>query len=248
MGPARLGSPAARHLGVVLVVSVVLVAAAACGGDGDDTGAAAGAAVAGAGPTTATATAEELADLDLTPALLRARDFPDPEAVEPILVGADFGAVGPGQRIKVCGQAIRADVGADRGRFSQFRVDRYAITQTVTALPEPQATALGQRFAALGRTCTEPWTQPDPNGGEITRRIVGPVPLPDLGADAAAYLVRAENRLGRDDSILLMVVDGPYVSTLTVTGPVDDRFELVESLELALAERLRALPAPAGEA
>ena len=60
--------------------------------------------------------------------------------------------------------------------------------------------------------------------------------------------MRGENDLGRDDSILLMVVDGPYVSTLTVTGPVDDRFELVEPLELALAERLRALPAPGGEA
>ncbi len=248
MGPARLGSPAARRLGAVLVVSVVLVAAAACAGGRAETGPAVVTAVAAARPTSATATAEELADLDLTPALLRARDFPDPEAVEPILVGADFGAVGQGQRIKVCGQDIRSELGAAQGRFSQFRVDRYAVTQTITALPEPQATALGQRFAALGRTCTEPWTQPDPNGGDITRRIVGPVPVPDLGTEAAAYLVRAENRLGRDDSILLMVVDGPYVSTLTVTGPVDDRFSFVEPLELALAERLRALPAPGGEA
>ena len=248
MRPAPPGSIAARRLGALLVVSAVLVGAVGCGGEDDHTGAAAGTAVAEAGPTTATATAEELADLDLTPALLRAGDFPDPEAVEPILVGADFGAVGPGQRIKVCGQDLRADLGADTGRFSQFRVDRYAVTQTITAVPEPQASALGQRFAALGRTCTEPWTQPDPNGGNVTRTIMGPVPLPDLEADAAAYLVRGENQLGQDDSILLMVVDGPYVSTLTVTGPVGDRFEFVRPLELALAERVRTLPAPGGEA
>ena len=242
------GSTLPRLRKVALLAGAVALTAASCGGGGDETGAAAGAAVAAAGPTSASATAEQLADIDLTPALLRPRDFPDPDAVEPILLAADFGAVGRGQRIKVCGQDLRADVGADTGRFSQFRVDRYAVTQTITAVPEPQATALGQRFAALGRTCTQPWTQPDPNGGSITRRILGPVPLPDLGAQAAAYLVRGENDLGRDDSILLMVVDGPYVSTLTVTGPVDDRFELVEPLELALAERLRALPAPGGEA
>lgn len=242
------GSIAPRLLGAVLLAGAVTLTATSCGGGGDDTGAAAGTAVADAGPTSATATAEQLADIDLTPALLRPRDFPEPDAVEPILLAADFGAVGRGQRIKVCGQDLRGDLGADTGRFSQFRVDRYAVTQTITALPEPQATALGQRFAALGRTCTEPWTQPDPNGGNITRTIMGPVPLPDLEADAAAYLVRGENDLGQDDSILLMVVDGPYVSTLTVTGPVGDRFEFVRSLELALAERLRTLPAPGGEA
>lgn len=229
----------------VLVGVLVL---AACGGDDDDEprlGAAAGAWVAATEAGQSDATAAELAAVDLTPALLRPADFPDPDAVEPILLAGDFGAVGPGQRIKVCGQDLRAELGGDGGRFSQFRVGPYAVTQTVTALPAANATALGQRFAALAGECTEPWTQPDPNGGDITRRVLGGFPVPDLGTDAAAaFLVRGENQLGQDDSVLLMAVDGTYASTLTVTGPVGDRFQIVRPLELAVGERLRSLPEP----
>ncbi|MCB1002705.1 MAG: hypothetical protein KDB35_00825 [Acidimicrobiales bacterium] len=236
----------ARPAAAAALVLALAVGTVACGSDDDDTGAAAGAAVAGSGPTSSSATAEELAAVDLTPALLRPSDFPEPDAVEPILLAGDFGAVGPGQRIKPCGQDLRVELGAEAGRFSQFRVDRYAVTHTVSALPEPQASALGQRFAALTRTCTEPWVQPDPNGGQITRRVLGGFPIPDLGTDAAAFLVRAENQLGEDDTVLLMAIDGPYVATLAVTGPVGDRFGAVRPLELALAERLRSLPPPGG--
>ena len=246
----RSSAAASPALLVPLVLLVVLMAlvVAGCGDDEDVTGAAMGGGVAAAGPTGSSATAEELAALDLTPGLLRPVDFPEPDDVEPILLGGDFGAVGAGQRIKICGQDLRGEVGAQQGRFSQFRVDRYAITQTITAVPEPQATALGQRFTAVAGNCTQPWTQPDPNGGQITRRVLGAFPIPDLGTSASAFLVRGENDLGEDDTVLLMVIDGPYVTTLTVTGPVGDRFELVRPLELTLAERLRALPQPGGSA
>lgn len=230
-----------------VTVAVGLLALAACGGGGDDDlGRAAGGGIAGQQAGQSTATAEDLARVDLTPALLRRSDFPRPDEVEPILLAGDFGAVGRGQRIKICGEDLRAEVDGNRGRFSQFRVGPYAVTQTVTALPAAGASALGQRFAALAGDCTEPWTQPDPNGGSITRRILGGFPIPDLGTDAAAFLVRGENQLGEDDSVLLMAVDGTYVSTLTVTGPVGDRFQIVRPLELALGERLASLPEPGG--
>lgn len=190
------------------------------------------------------ATAEELAAVNLIPGLLKVEDFPRPDDVEPILLAGDLGAVGPGQRIKICGEDVRGDLGADLGRFSQFRVDRYAVTQSITALPAAQASALGQRFAALARNCTTPWTQPDPNGGSVTRRVVGGFPIPDLGTDAAAFLIRGENDLGRDDAVVLVAIDESYVSSLTVTGPVGDRFQIVRPLELALAERLARLPQP----
>lgn len=233
---------------LVVVVALGALLLAGCGGDdgGDDLGQAAGGAVAQQQAGQSTATAAELATVDLTPALLRRSDFPRPDEVEPILLAGDFGAVGRGQRIKVCGEDLRAEVGGDSGRFSQFRVGPYAVTQTVTALPAASASALGQRFAALAGDCTEPWSQPDPNGGSITRRVLGGFPIPDLGTEAAAFLVRGENQLGQDDSVLLMAVDGPYVSTLTVTGPVGDRFQIVRPLELALAERLASLPEPGG--
>ena len=244
----RRGGARRRLLVAVALVALGAVAVAGCGGDdgGDDLGQAAGAGVAQQQAGQSTATAEDLAQVDLTPALLRRSDFPRPDEVEPILLAGDFGAVGRGQRIKVCGEDLRAEVGAVGGRFSQFRAGPYAVTQTVTALPAANAAALGQRFAALAGDCTEPWTQPDPNGGDITRRILGGFPIPDLGTDAAAFLVRGENQLGQDDSVLLMAIDGPYVSTLTVTGPVGDRFQIVRPLELALGERLRSLPEPGG--
>lgn len=219
-----------------------LVLAACGGGDGDDD--------AGPDATAATTTTtrppseEELAAVNLIPGLLQVADFPRPDAVEPILLAGDFGAVGAGQRIKMCGEDVRGALGAVNGRFSQFRVDRYAVTQTITALPPAQASALGQRFTALAQNCTQPWTQQDPNGGDIRRRVVGGFPIPDLGTDAAAFLVRAENDLGRDDSVVLLVIDGPYVSSLTVTGPVGDRFQIVRPLELTLANRLARLPQP----
>lgn len=241
---------AARSAFVTAAVAGSLAALllSGCGGDdgGDEVGRAAGGAVAGQQAGQSTATAEDLAQVDLTPALLRRDDFPEPDEVEPILLAGDFGAVGQGQRIKICGQDLRAEVDANRGRFSQFRVGPYAVTQTVTALPAASASALGQRFAALAGDCTGSWTQPDPNGGDITRRVLGGFPIPDLGTDAAAFLVRGENQLGQDDSVLLMAIDGTYVSTLTVTGPVGDRFQIVRPLELALGERLRSLPEPAG--
>lgn len=244
-GPRRVPR---RVLAVAALVALGAVALAGCGGDdgGDDLGQAAGAGVAQQQAGQSTATAEDLAQVDLTPALLRRSDFPRPDEVEPILLAGDFGVVGRGQRIKVCGEDLRAEVGAVGGRFSQFRVGPYAVTQTVTALPAASASALGQRFTALAGDCTEPWTQPDPNGGSITRRVLGGFPVPDIGTDAAAFLVRGENQLGQDDSVLLMAVDGPYVSTLTVTGPVGDRFQIVRPLELALGERLASLPEPGG--
>lgn len=226
----------------LLVLAAVCVVASGCGGEDDGPEAVATT----TSTTVRTATQAELAAVDLTPGLLTADDFPDPDQVEPILLAGDFGAVGAGQRIKLCGEDLRADLGADIGRFSQFRVDRYAVTQTISALPAAQATALGERFTALARECTQPWTQPDPNGGSITREVLGGFPIPDLGTDAAAFLVRGRNDLGQDDAVVLVAVDGSYVSSLTVTGPVGDRFQIVRPLELALGERLRALPQPGG--
>lgn len=228
-------------LGLALVAASVALSACGDGGGGEDRGES----VATTTSTTArTATQAELAAVDLTPGLLAADDFPHPDQVEPILLAGDFGAVGTGQRIKLCGEDLRADLGADVGRFSQFRADRYAVTQTISALPTPQASALGQRFTALARDCTEPWAQPDPNGGSITREVLGGFPIPDLGTDAVAFLVRGRNDLGQDDAVVLLAVDGSYVSSLTVTGPVGDRFQIVRPLALALGERLRALPQP----
>lgn len=239
-------APGPRHVGALLlaVAAVAAFALAGCssGSDGADTGARA------ATTTTVTtvpiATAAQLAEVDLSPGLLTANDFPSPDEVEPILLGGDFSAVSEGQRIQICGQDIRAQLGPTIGRISQFRVDRYAVTQTVTAMPDPEATVLGQRFGALAGSCTTPWAQPDPNGGLVTRRVLGGLPIPDLGTNAAAILVRGRNELGRDDTVLLVAINGPYVSSLAVTGPVGDRFPIVRPLELALAERLRALPRP----
>jgi len=224
------------------LVALVLVLAGCGGGGGDDDGGPD--ATTAATTTTRPPTEEELAAVNLIPGLLQVEDFPRPDEVEPILLAGDFGAVGAGQRIKMCGEDVRDEVGAANGRFSQFRVDRYAVTQSITALSPEQASALGQIFTAAATNCTQPWTQPDPNGGDITRRVVGGFPIPDLGTDAAAFLVRAENDLGRDDSVVLVVIDGAYVASLSVTGPVGDRFQIVRPLELALAERLARLPQP----
>ena len=160
-----------------------------------------------------------------------------------VLVGGDFGAVGEGQRIEICGEDIRGDLRAASGRFSQFRDDPYAIVHTVTAVPEPSAAALLERFEQVAGTCDRPWRQPDPNGGQITREVVGGFPLEDLGVDAVAFLVRARNRLGRDDAMVMVARQGPFVASLTVTGPVGDRFQIVRPLSLAVGRRLQRLDA-----
>lgn len=248
MTPPRPRRTGALLVAIVAVVAMSLLLAACSSGDGGGAGGVEiGDPSASTTTTARTSTVAELADVDLTAGLLEVDDFPSPDDVEPILLAGDFSAVGEGQRIELCGQDIRAQLDATVGRFSQFRVDRYAVTQTVTAMPEPEASVLGQRFAALARSCDQPWTQPDPNGGEVTREVLGGFPIPDLGTDAAAFLVRGRNALGEDDAVVLLAISGPYVSSLTVTGPVGDHFQIVRPLELAMWEHLRALPRPGAD-
>jgi hypothetical protein len=224
-------------------VALVLALLAGCGADdgGDEE----------ATPETTTTTeaptsARDLRQVDLVPGLLRRGDFPDRDRAVAVLEAGDFSAVGEGQRITVCGQDIRADLDAVGGRFSQFRDDPYSVVHTVTALPEPQAATLLARFEEVAGSCERRWQQPDPNGGRLTREVLGGFPLEDIGVEAVAFLVGAQNQRGRDEAMVMVARAGPFVASLTVTGPAGDRFQIVRRLSHAVGRRLLGLESQVG--
>ena len=222
-----------------LALVLALLVATGCGDDGGEERE--DRADASTTTTAAPTSARELQAVDLEPGLVRKGDFPDRDRAVAVLERADFSGVGEGQRIEICGEDIRADLEAVSGRFSQFRDDPYSVVHTVTALPEPSASALMARFEQVAGSCEQSWRQRDPNGGQITREVLGGFPLEDLGVDAVAFLIRNQNRLGRDEAVVLVAREGPFVSSLTVTGPVGDRFGIVRPLSHAVGRRLLRL-------
>ena len=48
----------------------------------------------------------------------------------------------------------------------------------------------------------------------------GPYPVPDVGLDAAGVVARSRNEAGSSDTVIVVLVQGAVVSSLSISGPV----------------------------
>ena len=81
----------------------------------------------------------------------------------------------------------------------------------------------------------------------MRREITGFYPLPaDLGVDGSGAVVRSRNGVGGTDTVVIVLVRGDRVSSLSISGPVGSDFGVVDPAIEAAAERLRSVQSPAG--
>lgn len=219
-----------RRATVAVVVATALVVAA-CGGDdgGDD----------GAVTTTTeavTTTTVAAGDVALGPLLVNEADLAA-QGFEAEAVGRPFAAA-LAPRIRLCGEDLRAELGLGDGRQSRFSDGEVEVTHTVTSGGDTED--LVERFSTVVRGCTTSWTDPPlpSGGGPVERTVTGAYPVPDVGLPAAGAVVRSRNTRGATDTVVVVLVDGPVVSSLSISGPVGADFDVTDPAIEAAARRL----------
>jgi hypothetical protein len=142
-------------------------------------------------------------------------------------------------RINLCGEDLRSELRIVSGRQSRFTDGEVEVTHTVTSGGDTNDALV--RFQEVVDGCAAPWTEPAlPNGGgPVEREITGTYPVPDVGVDGAAAIVRSTNRAGSTDTIVVVLVQGAVVSSLSVSGPLGSDFDVVDTAIQAAADRLR---------
>ena len=141
-------------------------------------------------------------------------------------------------RINLCGEDLRAELRIVSGRQSRFTDGEVEVSHTVTSGGDTND-ALA-RFEQVVGDCDAPWTEPAlPNGGgPVQREITGVYPVPDVGVDGAGAIVRSTNQAGSTDTVVVLLVDGAVVSSLSVSGPLGSDFSVVDTAIQAAADRL----------
>jgi hypothetical protein len=141
-------------------------------------------------------------------------------------------------RINLCGEDLRSELRIVSGRQSRFTDGEIEVSHTVTSGGDTNE-ALA-RFQEVVDGCEAPWTEPAlPNGGgPVEREITGTYPVPDVGVDGAGAIVRSTNGAGSTDTIVVMLVQGAAVSSLSVSGPLGSDFSVVDTAIQAAADRL----------
>lgn len=143
-------------------------------------------------------------------------------------------------RINLCGEDLRAELRIVAGRQARFADGAVELTHTVTSGGDTNA--LLEQFRRVVDTCDGPWTEPPlpGGGGPVRREITGTYPVPDVGVDGAGAIVRSTNRAGSTDTIVVVLVQGPVVSSLSTSGPIGSDFSVVDPAIQAAAGRLVA--------
>jgi hypothetical protein len=149
-------------------------------------------------------------------------------------------------RIRLCRQDLRADLRLVSGRQSRFSNGMVEVSHTVTSGGETND--LLARFQEVVETCPGPWGEPPlpTGGGPLQREITGPYPVPDVGVPGAGAIVRSRNEAGSSDTVIVVLVQGAVVSSLSVSGPLGSNFEVVDTAIRAAADRLQSAQSPAG--
>ncbi len=150
-------------------------------------------------------------------------------------------------RLRLCERDLRAELGVTTGRQSRFGDGTVEVSHTVTSGGD--SADLLDRFRAVVQECPGRWVDPPlpTGGGSVRREITGAYPLPpDLGVEGSGAVVRSGNRRGGTDTVVIVLTQGPVVSSLSISGPVGSSFDVIEPAIEAAAERLRELQSPAG--
>jgi len=220
----------ARATGAAVLALALL--AGACGGDDGGEGDGDGTTT----TTTAVTTTVAPGDVALGPLLVSEADLVA-QGYEAESVGRPFVAA-TAPRIRLCGEDLRAELGLGDGRQSRFSDGEVEVTHTVTSGGDTEA--LVERFSTVVRGCTTSWTDPPlpSGGGPVERTVTGAYPVPDVGLPAAGAVVRSRNTRGATDTVVVVLVDGPVVSSLSISGPVGADFDVVDPTIQAAARRL----------
>lgn len=225
-------------MALAAVAAVLVLASAACGGD-DGGGADTGGEDAGATTTTAGAGDPDgpaAPTVDLRRLLVDEGDLAG-TGFEAAVVARPFRAE-EAARIQLCGEDLRAELGVEDGRQSRFSDGTVEVAHTVTLGGD--ASALVATFDEVVAGCAGPWTDPElpTGGGPVERELTGSWPVPDVGLPATGAVVRSTNDRGQTDTVVVVMVSGPVVSSLSVSGPVGSDFGIVDQAVVAAADRL----------
>ena len=223
--------------GVAALLAFVLLFGA-CGGDDSDEA---------TDETVAATTSQPPSDADvrLNRLLLDETDLSG-RRFEAVVTARPFAAQ-RATRVRLCEQDLRAELGVVNGRQSRFTDGTVEVSHTVTSGGD--AADLVERFRAVVQECPGPWLDPrlPTGGGPVRREITGVYPLPaDLGVDGIGAVVRSRNGVGGTDTVVIVIVRGDLVSSLSISGPVGSDFGVVDPAIEAAAERLRSVQSPAG--
>lgn len=149
-------------------------------------------------------------------------------------------------RIKLCGEDLRSELRILAGRQSRFSNGEVEVSHTVTSGGDTNEFLA--RFREVVEGCDAPWTEPPlpTGGGPVQREITGTYPVPDVGVDGAGVIVRSTNQVGSTDTIVVVLVQGAVVSSLSVSGPLGSDFSVADTAIQAAADRLTSAQSPAG--
>jgi hypothetical protein len=149
-------------------------------------------------------------------------------------------------RIRLCDEDIRADLRIIAGRQSRFSDGLVEISHTVTS--GGNTNDFLATFESVVADCPGPWAERalEAGGGPVIREITGVYPVPDVGVAGAGAIVRSRNDLGSTDTIVIVLVRGAVVSSLSVSGPVGSDFDVVDTAIAAAADRLLRAQSAAG--
>lgn len=176
--------------------------------------------------------------------LIRAPDLAD-EGFRGVVVARPFSAQ-RASRILLCNEDIRADLRIIAGRQSRFSDGSVEVSHTVTSGGDTNEFLV--TFESVVADCPGPWTEPalPVGGGPVTREIAGFYPVPEVGVEGAGAIIRSRNGLGSADTIVVVLVQGAVVSSLSISGPEGSDFDVVDAAIQAAADRLLSAQSAAG--
>jgi len=193
---------------------------------------------------TTTSVPQSDAAVRLNQLLLRSGDL-EAAGFEQIVAARPFAAQ-RATRIQLCRQDLRADLRIVSGRQSRFTNGEVEVSHTVTSGGDTNA--MLERFRSVVEDCPGPWGEPalPTGGGPLQREITGAYPVPEVGVDGAGAIVRSRNEAGSSDTVVVVLVQGGVVSSLSISGPLGSDFSVVDTAIEAAAQKLLSAQSVAG--
>jgi hypothetical protein len=203
------------------------------GGGSDDTA-----------PASTSTSVPSAAAVRLNQLLIRKQNLGDGD-FRAVVVSRPFSAQ-RASRIRLCDQDIRVQLRTVAGRQSRFANGAVEVSHTVTSGGDTNDFLQG--FESVVADCPGPWREaPLPTGGgPVTREIIGTYSVPEVGVDGAGVMIRSTNADGSTDTVVIVLVQGAVVSSLSVSAPEGSDFDVVEPAIQGAADRLLAAQSPAG--
>jgi hypothetical protein len=188
-------------------------------------------------PATTTTTSTPTAASVRIGQLLVAEGAMQAAGFEPVVESRPFSAQ-RAARINLCGEDLRSELRILAGRQSRYGDGAVEVSHTVTSGGDTNDFL--EQFREVVEGCEAPWTEPPlpTGGGAIQREITGSYPVPEVGVDGAGAIVRSRNQVGSTDTIVVVLVQGAVVSSLSISGPLGSDFSVADTAIQAAADRL----------